>query len=402
MKIKKITVQNFKAISDLEVDFNGCSAIVTGGNNRGKSSLLSGLISRLQGEKPELIVKQGEDKGLNTIELTDGSKIEWTFTKNSERLAFTTKEGIKMTSGVISAISEKYFGKKFDIDVFLNKSPKQQSKELQVVLGLDLEKIDAEYAEAYAQRTEANRELKRLRAINMEKPQKIDKPDVESIKKELSVIRVKNEKAGVLRLKKLQLDRVLSSILNTIGETEFDECFDRKKAQAIIDQIKVPEEVDTYGLEEKLDEANYLLRKYDMYERDLAEYNKWVQDGKDAKEEADKRDKEVEDIEKKKKDLVASAKMPDGFEMGEDGLMYNGFPLSERQISQSAKYIAALKLGEMILGSVRTLHFDASSLDNVSLKEVQEWADTKDLQLLIERPDLSGGEIKYELIQEKS
>lgn len=402
MKIKKITVQNFKAISDLEVDFNGCSAIVTGGNNRGKSSLLSGLISRLQGEKPELIVKQGEDKGLNIIELTDGSKIEWTFTERSEKLAFTTKEGIKMTSGVISAISEKYFGRKFDIDAFLNKSPKNQSKELQIVLGLDLEKLDAEHAEAYAQRTEANRELKRLRAINMEKPQKIDKPDVESIKKELNAVREENNKTDELRMKKYLLENQLRSVLNAIVDTEFYEFFDRKKAQAIIDEIKVPEEIYTSGLEEKLDEANYLLRKYDMYERDLAEYNKWVQDGKDAKEEADRRDKAVKDIEKKKQDLIASAKMPEGFEMGEDGLLYNGFPLSERQISQSAKYIAALKLGEMILGSVRTLHFDASSLDNVSLKEVQEWADTKDLQLLIERPDLSGGEIKYELIQEKS
>src|SRR5690625_7824844 len=107
MKIKKITVQNFKAISEQTADFNGCSAIITGGNNRGKSSLLSGLINRLQGEKPELIVKQGEDRGTNSIELTDGSIIEWSFTEKTERLSFTTKEGIKMTTGVLSAIGEK-------------------------------------------------------------------------------------------------------------------------------------------------------------------------------------------------------------------------------------------------------------------------------------------------------
>jgi hypothetical protein len=46
------------------------------------------------------------------------------------------------------------------------------------------------------------------------------------------------------------------------------------------------------------------------------------------------------------------------------------------------------------------MHFDASFLDNNSLREVQEWAESKDLQLLIERPDMEGGDITYEIIQD--
>ena len=47
------------------------------------------------------------------------------------------------------------------------------------------------------------------------------------------------------------------------------------------------------------------------------------------------------------------------------------------------------------------MHFEASSLDKNSLKEVQEWADKNDLQLLIERAEFEGGDIKYEIIEEK-
>ena len=35
MKIQSIEVVNFKAIQDEKIDFNGASAIITGGNNQG-------------------------------------------------------------------------------------------------------------------------------------------------------------------------------------------------------------------------------------------------------------------------------------------------------------------------------------------------------------------------------
>ena len=73
-------------------------------------------------------------------------------------------------------------------------------------------------------------------------------------------------------------------------------------------------------------------------------------------------------------------------------------PLTDNQISSSSKYIAALKLGAMVLGEIRAMHFDASFLDKNSLSEIQDWANENDLQLLIERPDFDGGEIKYEII----
>jgi hypothetical protein len=34
MKVKKITVENLKALEKMEAEFNGCTAIITGGNNK--------------------------------------------------------------------------------------------------------------------------------------------------------------------------------------------------------------------------------------------------------------------------------------------------------------------------------------------------------------------------------
>lgn len=130
MKIKKIEVSNFKSISSNVVNFDGCSAIVTAGNDEGKTSLLRGLIDRFQGEKADIILKVGEDKGYSILELTDGSKIEWKFSNKTESFAYTTSDGIKMTSGVLKAIGSRYFGTAFNIDKFVNLSPKAQSRQL--------------------------------------------------------------------------------------------------------------------------------------------------------------------------------------------------------------------------------------------------------------------------------
>lgn len=430
MKIKKISIKNFKAISEKEIDFNGCSAIITAGNNKGKTSLLRGLIDRIRGEKPELIVKQDEKKGFNIVELSDGSLIEWKFTEKSESFAYTTKEGIKQTTGVISTIGKKLFGTKFDIDVFLNSSPDKQVKELQNIVGLDFTEIDKKYKEAYDNRTLANNELKRLRAISLTAPEKVEKPEIDILKKELEKINAENhrlkENWKVQNEKHLKEIQVFNDLQRSIKEThnaqteEFKRIhsslsylqrfFDFEAAQKYIFELKEPEpQKEITNLPEpnytpiseinnRIDNAQEQLRKFDACERELADFNKWVEQGKVAKLEAEKCDSIVQEIKSEKRQMINGAKIPNDFEITDNNILYKGLPLTNSQQSSSARYIAALKLGALVLGKVRTLHFDASFLDKKSLAEVQEWANKNDLQLLIERPDFDGGEIKYDII----
>tara|TARA_R110000772_G_scaffold35637_5_gene85823 strand:+ start:2290 stop:3591 length:1302 start_codon:yes stop_codon:yes gene_type:complete len=432
MKIKNISVENYKAVDYQEIALNGCSAIITAGNDKGKTSLLRGLIDRLRGEKPEVIVKEGKLKGFNIMELTDGSRIEWKFTDKTENFAFITPEGIKMTTGVLSAIGEKYFGNRFNIDQFLNSQPKQQLVQVQKLVGLDFTNIDARYKTAFDSRTVANRIFKETANKKLEEPIEISKPDVEAITTEKSNAKLANEglkdqwvidnqahqkainefndeQDNIEQINEYALENW--SMLNDIKPTILGEAIDFDKAKEIIDNVTAvqekkilttlaePKYKDIDEIDERLTTANASLLKFQNYERDLKDYNDWVDAGKKAREEQDKKDKAVKKIEGERKKMIQDAKIPDEFEITEDGILYKGLPLTDNQVSSSAKVIAGLKLGSLVLGKIRTLHFDASFLDNTSLVKIQEWAVENDLQLLIERPDLEAGDIRYEIIE---
>ena len=486
MKVKKITVQNFKAISEQEVNFDGCSAIVTAGNNQGKSSLLRGLIDRLRGEKPNIILKDGEEKGFNILELTDGSRVEWKFTEKSESLAYITKDGIIQKTGVISAIGKKYFGVKFDIDTFLHSTPKKQVSILQGVVGLDFTEIDNRYYVAYDKRTIANNKLRDLRGELKEKPLEVEGVDLsklvaqkdvlvkkfndelDGIKKENNETRNKynkevsecrevfekendknreefesarnllrnsieaqNKENEILANNIRNLELEMKNIRNAVSSQLFTPFIDFDKMQEVInncqrpepyrifeqeaetivrkvaelEQVAVPiyqderqDKTELVEIEKKITEAYNNNEAFTNYKRDMQEYNEWIAKGKEAKENADKTDKEVKGIETEKKEMIKTANIPSCFKIGENGILYNGYPLNDNQVSSSAKYIAGLKLGLLTLGDVRTMHFDASFLDKKSLDEVQVWASENDLQLLIERPDFDGGKIMYDII----
>lgn len=435
MKIKSISVSNFKAISEQEIDLNGASAIITAGNNKGKSSLLRGLIDRFRGDRPDIIVKEGEEKGFNTIELTDGSKIAWSFTKKTENFSFTTPNEIKMTTGVLSAIGEKYFGTKFDIEKFLQSGSTEQVKQVQKLLGIDLTELESKYKTIYDERTEVNREIKRLLALNKQKPEPVEVVDIEALKEKKNVLKLKND--ALKKEWETENTKHLQEITDFNNEQKEKESFksdfitfkvdmetDYKESEVFskyinfdaiqkdfdnlaeplpkkeITSLPEPEYHDLTEIEREIEDAYENKSKADAYQTKLDEYNTWVKEGKKAREKADELSKQLEEINAEKLERIKAANLPSEFEMTDDGLLYNGLPLTNNQISSSGKYICALKLGALSLGKIRTQHFDCSTLDKNSLMEVQKWAEENDMQLLIERPSWEGGEITYEIIEE--
>lgn len=432
MKIENITVQNFKAVSHQSIDFNGCSAIITAGNNKGKTSVLRGLIDRFRGEKLDIIVKEGEERGFNIMELSDGCKIEWKFTEKTESFAYTTTDGFRMTQGVLSAIGQKYFGIKFDIDKFLSSGPAAQTRELQKIVGLDFGDIDMRYKESYDERTGANKVFSEVSGKKLQEPEKVEKPELEVLKKEHERINHENEtleekwridnqkhREDTISFNTTQTElrenyNKLSERLTFIQENipiMFADCFDNEKAKRALNSRKVwkdtkpiedleePTYLPWQQIEIDIDAATEQQRLFDSYERNKKYYDDWVAEGKKARDIQVKADEKVKSIQAEKNKMIAGAKIPDEFKITETGITYNGLPLTDSQISSSSKYIAALKLGAMVLGKLRTMHFDASFLDKNSLAEIQLWANENDLQLLIERPDFDGGDIQYKIIE---
>lgn len=405
-KVKKITVSNLKAVSALAADFNGCTAIITGGNNKGKSSFLKSLPERLRGHKPELILKEGEHEGFAELELTTGEKFVWSFDQKKEKLTFISERNIK--SSLTKDICSYYFPPVFDVDTFLNSTPKKQKEVLQKLTGIDFTEIDLLYKEAYETRTWENKRLAEEKA----KLQKID-PDLpaeelptEELEKEIAGIDSHNQRVVDFKARLQEKKNMVSDNLKEIEElqTKINTLIDKneiitqdiQKGETWLADEKNKVKINGEELKAQLAELkakNKEIAANNQNKKQLEVYNKCDANAKAA-------DAEVKRIEAEKLDVIKNASMPDGFGFSDEGITYNGFEFTKEQLSSSGIYIAALKLAAIGLGEVKTLHFDASFLDKNSLSEIEQWAESNDLQLLIERPDWEGGEIEYQLLQE--
>lgn len=407
-KVKRIVVSNLKAVSDLTVDFNGFTAIITGGNNKGKSSFLKSLPERLRGVKPEMILKEGEKEGFAEWELTTGEKFIWQFDGKKEKLTFVSERNIKQS--VTKDLSTVYFPPVFDVDEFLNSSPAKQKSVLQKLTGIDFSEIDRMYKAAYEDRTYANRKLAEEKAKLQPVDQKLPIIELptESLETELSGIEAHNLKHKIvcdkLKVKEDQREendneiKELELKIISIKEKNIVLSEDINIGYAWIQDEKNKPKTNAEQLKEqiaKIKEENISIVENNKNRLQEEAYNKAVVLAQEA-------DEEVKRIEAEKLDVIKNASMPEGFGLSDEGITYRGYPFNKESLSSSGIYIAALKLAALNLGEVKTLHFDASYLDKNSLAEIEMWASDENLQLLIERPDFEGGEIEYTLVNESA
>lgn len=441
-KIQTIKLQNFKSISEMEADFKGCSAIVTGGNNKGKTSFLRGIVDRIRFVRPDVMVKTGEKEGRGEMILDTGDKFVWEFSDAKDKLTLVTKEG---RQSVTKELGAQFFPPVFDIDKFLQSPPKSQVKQLQQIVGLDFTDIDKRYEAAYNIRTERNREAELYR-VKLEKLIKCDKVYPVSIdallakkeaeKNRLNSMYLQNRKHNkelreAWEKEKSEIDESVNAHNKqvTLSRVAFNDCSDALSTLAANGYLegdayefvslladKIGQEMkatDLYPVEPKYIEEMPDRSQLDAIDAEIlqanevnaaaqkyAEYIRHVKETDDAKDAAYEADRIVKEIEAERKRMIESVQMPDGIDITPVGITVDGFPLDRNQISTSKLYTSALKIASINLGEVRTLYFDASFLDRNTLADIQSWANDNDLQLLIERPDFDGGEIQYQLIEQ--
>jgi len=443
-KIQTITISNFKAISDLTADFKGMTAIITGGNNKGKTSFLRGIPDRIRFVRPEVMVKAGEKEGRGEMTLDTGERFVWEFNDSTkDKLTYITHDGSQRQS-VTKELGARFFPVTFDIDKFLQSSPKAQAKQLQAIVGLDFSEIDERYEKAYNIRTEKNRdaELYHAKLEKMIKCDKVDRVDLtelqakkETIKAELNKKYLANKKVNedlrkVWNDEKTKLDKLavehnniqaeLTQRFNDVTDAlsilklngykgnevqEFADSFKTVMKPQIIASDNYPKE-PTYieempdrteldSIDAQILTASETNSKADKY-KEYIDHKNATENAKDIAKQADE---VVKSIESERQKMLESAKMPQGISVTSEGVTVDGLPLDRNQISTSKLYTSALRIASINLGEVKTLYFDASFLDKISLSEIEHWANENDLQLLIERPDFDGGEIKFELIE---
>lgn len=443
-KINNIHITNFKAIKDLQMNFEGSTAIITGGNDKGKTSFLRGIPDRIRGIRPSIIVNDKEKAGKGTMTLTTGERFEWEFdNEGKDKLAFITKEGYK--TKVTKEIANKFFPPIFDIDKFLEAQPKDQKLMFQKLIGLDFTAIDFEYKVAYDSRTEVNKDVERAKAkltAYTTEPAKVEAISTDDLLKQKDLIRAKLNIA--YKLNKAKNDKMREdwqvqcedlrrniSEFNHLQNNRHEKYKRGEEAQRELTAIGYDgNEVGSFllKLHKKIEsqkeyvapaEPAYITEMPDDSELkaiddqianatktngQAQEYRTWnILKGDLAVliDAAKTADEAVKAIQFKKETMLKAAKLPAGIELTDDGIKVDGFELNKNQLSSSMLYKTALRLGNLALGEVKTQYFDASYLDKNSLAEIEKWAEENSLQLLIERPDFEGGEISYQLIESK-
>lgn len=405
-KVRNISVVNAKAVSKLNIALDGCTAIIMGGNNKGKSTALKSLPDRLRGIKPEAILKFEENEGHIIWELTTGEKFTWTFDKKKkEKLTYTSERNI--VSSVIKDIATTYFPKVFDIDKFLNSTPKEQQKTLEKISNVDMTELKRAYTAAFDERTYWNKKLIEEKAKN--EPIDPTLPLIE-IDMEIDLLVTKlanldNDNAEYERGKRAleTAKQRVETIESQIKELQKQLAIQNGSINSIDKWLAHPDnkpktEDDRKLIQSAIVEAKDKNRR--IRENNIAIKQRDVVASTEKNAQA--ADEKVKQCERDKTEALEISDMPEGFGFSEDGITFEGMELTKEQLSSSKIYIAALKLAATQLtgNAVQTLFFDASHLDKFGLAEVESWASENDLQLLIERPDWEGGEIVVNLVND--
>jgi recombinational DNA repair ATPase RecF len=400
-KIKKISVNNLRNINHLEVDLNGCTAVIVGGNNKGKSTLCRALIDRFRGIKNDNIVRINEIDGRYEMHLTSGEIFVWEIDCNGKEKVTIISDRKK--EKVTKEMMQYYFPVGFDVDKFLNEGSLKQQKTLQQLSGLDFTEVERAYKQAYEDRTYQNKRCKEEEAkqILMEPHWEEHIRDIKPLEEELENISFHNMR--------------YETVKNKVAEKKATLLTNYTLIEKLKKEIETLQE-DCMQLETDIDKGDSWLSeeerkpKSNKYRQNLKDKIEDIKNNNAALEgkhrlikiqlNALEADETVKKIISDKEEMIRLADMPEGFGFSEEGITYNGLPYDKKNQSSSALYIGALKLAARVIGEVKCIHFDASFLDKNSLQQIQEWAESNNLQLLIERPDWEGGEIRYEIIED--
>lgn len=406
-KILKLTTENVKRISVVQITPEGNLVVIGGRNGQGKSSVLDSIMYALAGgdSLPSKPVRKGEDRAKVELDLGD-MVVRRTFTATGgTSLVVTNKDGVKYPTP--QAMLDNLTGRlSFDPLEFAQQNPDKQSETLQALVGLDFKKQEAEIERIFDQRTIVNRDVKALQSRLVAAPEhegvsgdevstaeilaKQGKASEQNAANEkLRQVAANRERAAktakealyaseslVLSLQK-QLKEAVDAVSTRIAELQASQ----KSASDSKDQISGLQDTDLAPFQEQ-------ARNVELTNRKIRE-NKTKADLRlqfNAKQkESEKLTEQIEALEKQKRSAVASAKFPvDGLTLDDSRkVVFNGIPFDQASTAEQLR--VSISIGLALNKNLRILLIRrGSDLDPESLKLVAEMAEKADAQVWLE------------------
>ena len=377
--------------------------VIGGENDNGKTSVLDSIMYALSGKAiPAKALRNGTNRGNVTLDLGEYI-VTRKFTRSDDgvdsTLEIRTKEGgkVKSPQGILDDLCGRLA---FDPLEFLRLKANQQRDSLKELVGLDFTQIDKDRAEAYAKRTEVNRQVKAKDAEIAVLPE-VMAPD-----REISVAAISDELAQAEKVNKAN-DEVRRKLTETERqfESNLGEREEIKKQIAALEaklQMKVDIAVSLQDTVAKLDKEVAALQDVDTAElreelknvetknravRQNALRAKLQKECEDLAAHATSLTEAIDALDKKKTDALAAAKFPvAGLGFDDSGVTFNGLPFDKDYQSSANMIRVAAGMGAALNPSLRVMLIrDGSLLDKNSLSLLAEFAAESDMQCWIER-----------------
>lgn len=392
MKIIELDLENFKRLN-VKAVMDGKSVTVEGKNGAGKSSFIDAIWVALTGKDvPGKPIQDGKESAEIVVKVKDDAGnvfvVEKKFLPSGVRLTVKTKDGAKYASP--QSFLDQTFGQiSFDPQEFVRKPPREQKKFLMDLLKIDFTEIENNKKTLLNEKDSLSKEYKYLKS-ELEKlptlPDEIELKDKsEAIEKFKECIQKKSENQE----KKRERDELSSKVLKLKNKIqELSEELERSSinlSKMNQESFVDPETTDIESEIKEIEINNEMFRKKELYKEKEKQLSSILQKGKEAL-------KKIAKLEEDRIQIIASAKMPiDGLTFGEDGLIFDGLPFTEEQLSTSKIIEIGARISMALNPTLRIMRIkEGSLLDKSTLEIIKAVVKEKDYQLFMEKVSEKG------------
>lgn len=409
MRIFSLTVQDFKRVVVAAITPDRRVVQITGANDSGKSTILDAIVCAIGGSRnaPSEPIRAGGHRAVITADLGDYI-VTRRFTPSGTVLEVANRDGSVhkkpqlVLDGIFGALS-------FDPLAFSRIPPKEQFERLRDVVKVDadLPALDAAIARAYTERTEVNREVKRLTeyaatlAVGLDHDADTEPVDVGPMMDQLQA--ASDHNAAIVYEVSRRARAVTEANAIETEITDLEEQITRLRQRqhalrntltvqlhAIEEQPPLAEPIDVALLRTAIDDATRENAARAQVAQKLADHKRTLDALQAVKSTAENLTNLIAEHETTKREAIAAANMPiAGLSFGAgEVLTYNGHPLAQASSAQQLR--VAVAIGMALNPKLRVLTIkDGSLLDESSLALLEEMAEEHDFQVWLERVDTS-------------
>jgi hypothetical protein len=376
MNLLRLRVQNVMKLEALEVKFrkDGAITIFEGKNDVGKTTALNALAMALGGKRlcPEEPLRYGQESGFVEVDLgefhADGPlaqlKVKRVFGKG-EKLVVTDAEGFASRSPQ-QILDKLCAGISFDPRAFALMKPADQSRTLRELADIDFSALDKDRAKLYEERTLVGRDKARFEGFLSKLAWDENSPD-EEVSVEQLIARRDEIRQHNQAIKDQEREYAEAKASFTVTERNI------QAQETKIEQLRAQLDQEIERLGQLSAEKEVLLIELSAMATDLEQTNpideaeissqladvsatntavRQKQKALEVKGQLDTATKDytalslkIEEIDRTKRQMVASAKLPvDGLTFDEDGVRYNGTLMSQLAFSESLRISTAIGL----------------------------------------------------------